>query len=187
MQRVAEAPPTRIQLLAGPRQVGKTTLLLELAGEAGTAGLYAACDGPEAALPGFWEGVWTRAEATARTRGRVIVLLDEVHVLGDWATRLKGEWDRLHRRQVPIHVVATGSSALRLARGSRESLAGRFERLTLTHWSPASLAAAFGLSAGDAVATWARRGAYPGAYPLRDDPERWAAYVRDAIIEPAIG
>ena len=187
MQRVAEAPPTRIQLLAGPRQVGKTTLLLELAREAGTAGLYAACDGPEAALPGFWEGVWTRAEATARTHGRVIVLLDEVHVLGDWAAQLKGQWDRLRRHQVPVHVVATGSSALRLARGSRESLAGRFERLTLTHWSPSSLAAAFGLSAHDAVSTWVRRGAYPGAYPLQDDPARWAAYVRDAIIEPAIG
>ena len=186
-RRLAEAPPTRVQLLAGPRQVGKTTLLLELAREAGATALYAACDGPEAALPGFWEGVWTRAEATARSLGRVVVLLDEVHVLGDWATRLKGEWDRVRRRQVAVHVVATGSSALRLARGSRESLAGRFERLTLTHWSPASLAAAFGLSARDAVAAWVRLGGYPGAYPLRDDPGRWAAYVRDAIIEPAIG
>lgn len=73
LQRLAEAPPTRIQLLAGPRQVGKTTLLLDLSREAGAAGLYAACDGPEAALPGFWEGVWTRAEATARTHGRVIL------------------------------------------------------------------------------------------------------------------
>jgi uncharacterized protein len=186
-QRVAEAPPTRIQLLAGPRQVGKTTLLLELARDAGPAGLYVACDGPEAALPGFWDGVWTRAEATARAQGRVIVLLDEVHVLGDWAARLKGQWDRLRRREVPAHVVATGSSALRLARGSRESLAGRFERLILTHWSPSSLAAAFGLSADDAVGAWVRRGSYPGAYPLQDDPGRWAAYVRDAIIEPAIG
>jgi len=187
LQRLAEAPPTRIQLLAGPRQVGKTTLLLDLAREAGAGGLYVACDGPEAAMPGFWDGVWTRAEATARAHGRVIVLLDEVHVLGDWAARLKGEWDRLRRRQVPVHVVATGSSALRLGRGSRESLAGRFERLTLTHWSPGSLAAAFGLSAGDAVSAWVRRGAYPGAYPLRDDPGRWTSYVRDAIIEPAIG
>ena len=150
-------------------------------------GLYAACDGPEAALPGFWEGIWTRAEATAHAHGRVILLLDEVHVLGDWAARLKGEWDRLRRRQVPIHVVATGSSALRLGSGSRESLAGRFEKLTLTHWSPASLAAAFGLPAGEAVGAWVTRGAYPGTYGLRDDPKRWATYVRDAIIEPAIG
>jgi len=186
-QRLTEAPPTRIQLLAGPRQVGKTTLLLDLASEAGVEGLYAACDGPEAASPGFWDGVWTRAEATARAHGRVVVLLDEVHVLGNWAARLKGEWDRLRRGRVPVHVVATGSSALRLGRGSRESLAGRFERLTLTHWSPASLAEAFDLSAGDAVQAWVRHGAYPGAYPLLGDLGRWASYVRDAIIEPAIG
>lgn len=32
-----------------------------------------------------------------------------------------------------------------------------------------------------------RLGAYPGTLPLRGDPRRWAAYVRDAIVEPAIG
>ena len=186
-QRLAEPPPTRIQLLAGPRQVGKTTLLLELAGQLAPASLYAACDGPESAVPGFWESIWTRAEASARAHRRAVVLLDEVHVLGDWATRLKGEWDRLRRRQMPIHVVATGSSSLRLGKGSRESLAGRFERLMLTHWSPSALADAFGLSAGEAVNTWVRRGAYPGAYALQSEAGRWSAYVRDAIVEPAIG
>ena len=85
LQRLAEVPPTQIQLLAGPRQVGKTTLLLDLAKEAGVQSLYSACDGPEAALPGFWDGVWTRAEAITRAHGRAIVLLDEVHV---WATGL---------------------------------------------------------------------------------------------------
>ncbi|MCC6215330.1 MAG: AAA family ATPase [Polyangiaceae bacterium] len=59
-------------------------------------------------------------------------MLDDAHLLHDWAARLKGEWDRLRRKRLPVHVVATGSSALHLAHGSRESLAGRFERLTLT-------------------------------------------------------
>ena len=30
-------------------------------------------------------------------------------------------------------------------------------------------------------------GSYPGAMELKNDPARWRAYVRDAIIEPAIG
>lgn len=34
-ERLAEPAPGRIQLLAGPRQVGKTTLLLEVARELG--------------------------------------------------------------------------------------------------------------------------------------------------------
>ncbi len=32
-----------------------------------------------------------------------------------------------------------------------------------------------------------RIGSYPGAFALRDDLARWSAYVRDAIVEPAIG
>jgi predicted AAA+ superfamily ATPase len=186
-QRLAEPAPGRIQILAGPRQVGKTTLLLELAERFGRAALYAAADGPEATLPGFWERLWARAAEVAAAEGRAIVLLDEAHLLDDWAARLKGEWDRLRRRRVPVHVVATGSSALRLADGSRESLAGRFERITLGHWPAASLARAFGLSDAEAAEAVVRTGAYPGAFPLRNDPRRWAAYVRDAIVEPAIG
>jgi predicted AAA+ superfamily ATPase len=133
-QRVAEPAPARIQLLSGPRQVGKTTLLLELAEGLGPLAVYAACDGPEAAVPGFWERLWARVDEGGGTRGRIVLLLDEVHLLPDWAARLKGEWDRLRRRRVPVNVIATGSSALRLATGSRESLAGRFERITLGHW-----------------------------------------------------
>jgi len=184
--RLAEPAPGRIQLLAGPRQVGKTTLLLELSRELGASGVYAACDSPETALPGFWQRLWTDVERRAQA-GRVVVLLDEIHLLADWATRLKGEWDRLRRRDRPIHVVATGSSALRLGRGSRESLAGRFERLTLAHWSAAAIAEVFHLSREAAVDIVLRQGSYPGAMAYRDDPLRWAAYVRDAIVEPAIG
>jgi len=131
--RLAEPPPGRVQLLTGPRQVGKTSLLLELAERHGNAAIYAAMDGPEAVVPGFWERLWLRADETATQEGRAILLLDEAHLLPGWATRLKGEWDRLRRRKRPVHVVATGSSALRLAAGSRESLAGRFERITLAH------------------------------------------------------
>lgn len=179
-RRVAEPAPGRIQLLTGPRQVGKTTLLLELADTIGPSAFYAACDSPEAALPGFWERLWSQ-----RTSG--VLLLDEIQHVGGWAARLKAEWDRIRRRKVPVHVVATGSSALRLGSGSRESLAGRFERLTLTHWPASALADQFLMKPDDAASTYVRLGSYPGAMQDRGDPRRWAAYVRDAIVEPAIG
>jgi hypothetical protein len=86
-----------------------------------------------------------------------------------------------------MHVVATGSSALRVAAGSRESLAGRFERITLSHWSASALASVFHLQAPDAASHTVRFGSYPGAVGLEKDPARWRAYLRDAIIEPAIG
>jgi uncharacterized protein len=186
-RRLEEPAPGKIQLLAGPRQVGKTTILLELADAYPGVAVYAAADSPEATVPGFWERLWTRAEEAAQREGRAIVLLDEAHLLSDWAGRLKGEWDRLQRRKVPVHVVATGSSALRLATGSRESLAGRFERVTITHWSATSLVEEFGLSAAQAVDQVVAMGAYPGAQSLRADSLRWSSYVRDAILEPAIG
>lgn len=186
-QRLAEPPPARIQLLTGPRQVGKTTLLLELARELGETAVYAAGDAPEAALSGAWEALWRRAEETAGTWGRAALLLDEVQYLPNWAARLKPEWDRVRRRGTALHVVATGSSALKLGRGSRERLAGRFERLILTHWTARDLGGAFGLDRDEAIRTLVTQGSYPGAVPLRPDRARWRAYVRDAIVEPAVG
>ena len=186
-RRLDERAPGRIQLLSGPRQVGKTTLLLEIAERYGSAALYAAADGPGAGLPGFWERLWARAEQAASAHGRAVVLLDEAHLLHDWAGHLKGEWDRVRRRKIPIHVVATGSSALHLAAGSRESLAGRFERITLTHWSASSLVQVFGAKPAEAADLIVAMGGYPGAFELRHDLARWSAYVRDAILEPAIG
>ena len=81
----------------------------------------------------------------------------------------------------------TGSSALRVATGSRESLAGRFERLTLSHWPAAALAEVFHLSPREAAQGLVRYGSYPGPVELQKDFARWRAYVRDAIIEPALG
>ncbi len=186
-ERLAERPPGRIQLLTGPRQVGKTTLLLELAARLGAKALYVAADGPEASLPGFWERLWSRADETAAGRGQAVVLLDEAHLLYDWAVRLKAVADRVRRHRTPIHIVATGSSALRLAAGSRESLAGRFERLTLSHWSAASIAGEFRMKPDTAADFVVRHGSYPGATIFRGDVPRLTAYVRDSILEPAIG
>lgn len=48
-------------------------------------------------------------------------------------------------------------------------------------------AEAFGISLEDAAEAAVTLGTYPGAFAFRNDPARWRAYVRDAIIEPAIG
>jgi len=185
-QRLDEPAPGRIQLVTGPRQVGKTTLLLELAAEYGDRALYAAADAPEAAVPAYWERFWTRTEDKARA-GKTIVFLDEIHLLPDWAASLKGYWDRFRRRRLPIHLVATGSSALRVTQGSRESLAGRFERLVFAHWTAGALARIFKISIEQAARQAVLFGTYPGAWTLKDDQARWRAYIRDAIIDPAIG
>lgn len=185
-RRLNESAPARVQLVTGPRQVGKTTLLLELAQEWGKQALYLAADAPEAALPGWWERQWRKAMDLAR-RGTALLLLDEIHFLPHWSRQLKVETDLIQRERVPLHIVVTGSAALRLGVGTRESMAGRFERLVLIHWSARDLAQAFHLAQGEAVEVVAAQGGFPGAMGFRDTPERWAAYIRDSIIDPAIG
>jgi predicted AAA+ superfamily ATPase len=138
-------------------------------------------------LPGFWERVVGRAEDAVVSHGRAILLLDEAHLLHGWASHLKGVWDRFRRKKTPVHIVASGSSALHLAAGSRESLAGRFERLTLSHWSAQAVARTFSVNGEEAADLVVRMGSYPGAFPMREDVPRWSAYVRDAILDPAIG
>jgi predicted AAA+ superfamily ATPase len=186
VDRLGEPAPGRIQLITGPRQVGKTTLLLDIAKQYGESALYAAADAPEAAVPGYWERFWADAETNAQ-HGTVITLLDEIHLLANWPAWLKGHWDRFRRRLLPIHIVATGSSAMRVTHGSRESLAGRFERIEFAHWTAGAFARAFGLDLADGARQAVIHGTYPGAWPLVADQARWRAYVRDAIIEPAIG
>ena len=186
LQRLQEPAPGRIQILTGPRQVGKTTLVLDLAAQLGEATSYVAGDDPQANLPGFWERAWSEAEAACR-HGTGVLFIDEIQHASDWSARLKGQYDRLRRRNIPLHVVVTGSSALRLGSGARESLAGRFERLTLSHWSASTLQHSFQLAPERAAFLSVQLGSYPGAFPLVEDRGRWSAYIRDAIIEPAIG
>ena len=185
-ERLREPPPGRIQLLTGPRQVGKTSLVLELADQIGEGAYYVAADDPQAGLPGFWDRVWAESEKRASKSGGVL-FIDEIQHVAGWATRIKGQYDRIKRNKIPLHIVATGSSALRLGSGSRESLAGRFERLTLSHWPAGALKERFGFSASSAALFAVQFGSYPGSLGLREDLPRWRAYIRDAIIEPAIG
>ena len=184
-RRLREPPPGRVQVLTGPRQVGKTTLLLELARRLPNA-VYHAVDTPEAAMPGWWEAIWRDVQSRQK-RGPAVVLLDEIQYLGKWDRLVKAKADQIQREKWPVNMALSGSSALLVGRGLKETMAGRFEKLRLLHWSASDLQAAFGLTDDEAVAHLVRRGSYPGAFPLREDAARWRAYLRDSIIEPAIG
>ena len=186
-ERLKEKSPTLIQLIVGPRQVGKTTLILEIASEWAGRSLYASADTPEAALPNWREGIWRRIEALARNGAPAVLLLDEVQYLPDWSLWLKAKYDEIQRLGLPIRIVASGSSSLQIGAGARESMAGRFEKLTLSHWGAGDLAKIAGLAPQEAAHRLVTHGGYPGAVVFWNDPARWQAYVRDSIIEPAIG
>lgn len=185
-RRLAEPAPARLQLLVGPRQVGKTTLLLDLAKDRQDRALYVAADAPASQLPGWRERVWAQACERAR-HAPTVLFLDEIQTQPGWSAWLKACMDEVHRERLPLHVVATGSSALKLGGGSRESMAGRFERITVAQWSAADLVAFLGVPAAEAAQRMVSHGGYPGAVAYWNEPERWRAYLRDAIVEPAVG
>ena len=179
-KRLAE-PRRFIQVVAGPRQVGKTTLVQQVAEAAGRPVQFASADEPTLRGPQWVAQQWEAARLMAGHRGALLVL-DEVQKAAGWSESVKRLWDEDTRAKLPIKVVLLGSAPLLIERGLSESLAGRFEILRLPHWSAAEMRAAFAWP----VERFIFYGGYPGAALLVADVDRWARYVRDALIETTI-
>ena len=177
-------PRRFIQVLSGARQVGKTTVARQVMERWGRPARYASADEPTLRDARWIQAHWEAARLLARDSGGadVLLVLDEVQKVTGWSDVVKSLWDADTHAGLPLKAVLLGSSPLLAQRGLGESLAGRFELLRLPHWSLAEMRAAFGWS----LDRYLFHGAYPGAEALADQPERWARYVRDALVEPTI-
>ena len=173
-----------IQIVAGSRQVGKTTLVEHAAQQSGLPARYASADEPTLRDVQWIEQQWGAARSLAVEAGErgALLVLDEVQKVTGWSEAVKYLWDADTRTGLPLKVVVLGSAPLLVQRGLGESLAGRFEMIRLPHWSFTEMRAAFGWS----LEQYLFYGAYPGAAPLIRQPDRWARYVRDSLIEPII-
>ncbi len=178
--RLAE-PRRFIQVVAGPRQVGKTTLVQQVVAAAGLPVVFASADEPTLRGPAWIAQQWEAARLGLGPRGGLLVL-DEVQKASGWAESVKRLWDEDTRARRPLKVVLLGSAPLLIGRGLSESLAGRFEVLHLPHWSAAEMRDAFGWP----VERFLFYGGYPGAAALVEDHGRWVRYIRDALIETTI-
>ena len=134
-RRLAE-PRRFIQVVAGPRQVGKTTLVQQVAEAAGRPVQFASADEPTLRGPQWVAQQWEAARLMGG-RGGALLVLDEVQKAAGWSESVKRLWDEDTRAKRPIKVVLLGSAPLLIQRGLSESLAGRFEILHLPHWSAA--------------------------------------------------
>lgn len=173
--------PHLLQLITGPRQVGKTTAARALERRWPGPVRFAAADQAVPPGPEWIETHWQLArEQTGRTPA--LLVLDEVQKVRGWSETVKALWDQDRRAGRSLQVLLLGSSALLLARGVSESLAGRFFLHRCPHWSFAECRAAFGWS----LAEWLYFGGYPGAAALREDEPAWRAYVADALIETVL-
>ncbi|MBX2894493.1 MAG: ATP-binding protein [Cyclobacteriaceae bacterium] len=182
-QRLKE-PRSFIQVLMGPRQVGKSTLTGQVLAKLNTPYLFVSADAVANAGEVWLEQQWQTARLQLKASGakEFILAVDEIQKLNNWSEVVKKLWDEDTRTKQAIKVILLGSSRLLLQQGLTESLAGRFETTYLGHWSLAEMQTAFGVTAEEYV--WF--GGYPGAAGLITDEDRWKKYVNDALIETSI-
>lgn len=168
-----------IQVLLGPRQVGKTTI---------AEALFNSWDGPKIMVsadnPSPPTSEWVRFHwEQARLKGEgTLLIIDEVQKIPGWSEQIKSLVDE-DRRGVKIKALLLGSSALYLQKGLKESLAGRFELIEVPHWTLGDFEKTFGWDFDKYI----RFGAYPGAASFAEDEERWRNYILHSIVEPVIG
>lgn len=182
-QRLRE-PRRFLQVVAGPRQVGKTTLVAQALAHVGAPRVYESADGPLLEDLSWIEGQWMRARRLAADAGRAgaILALDEVQKVRGWSETVKRLWDEDSRANLDLRVILLGSSALLVQQGLVESLAGRFEVSRAGHWTYPEMDEAFGWD-------WDRYvyfGGYPGAAPLIESEARWTRYILDSLIETTV-
>ena len=177
-------PRRFIQVVAGARQVGKTTLVGQAAERSGLPYHTASADEPAMRGVGWLATQWETARLLTDGNGTsdALLVLDEIQKIPDWSETVKRLWDEDTRRGRPLRVVLLGSAPLLVQRGLTESLAGRFEVLRLPHWSFAEMHAAFGWT----LDQYLFYGAYPGAAPLVGQHDRWSSYIRDSLVETTI-
>ncbi len=184
-----QEPRRFLQVVAGPRQVGKTTLVRQAlaALAASPAEKPLAQHSVSADNPGLqgasWLAVqWEVARTLAAQAGACVLVLDEVQKLPGWTEEVKRLWDEDTASGRDVRAVVLGSAPLLIAQGLTESMAGRFEITRLGHWRYTEMRDAFGFTLNQYIFY----GGYPGAASLVGNDARWAAYVHDALIETTI-
>ncbi|MGH9348242.1 MAG: ATP-binding protein, partial [Vicinamibacterales bacterium] len=173
-----------MQVVTGARQVGKTTLVTQVVEKARLPYVFASADEPTLRGSDWVDAQWEAARLLLRDTGQggALIVLDEVQKVPHWSEAVKRLWDADNSARRPLKVVLLGSAPLLVQRGLTESLAGRFEIVHLPHWTWAEMHEAFDWN----VEQYLFYGGYPGAAPLIGEPDRWARYIRDSLIETTI-
>ncbi len=177
-------PRRFMQVLAGPRQVGKSTLVGQVLQDETIPYSVEVADAVDPKDSDWIRRVWEGARTTMTLRGEAerLLVIDEIQKIDNWSEVVKREWDEDTRKHVNLKVVLLGSSRLLLKRGLTESLAGRFELIRLGHWSYQEMHDAFVVTLDEYIYF----GGYPGAAHMIGDEKRWRKYIKDSLVAPAI-
>jgi predicted AAA+ superfamily ATPase len=179
-----EEPRKFIQVILGPRQVGKTTMVNQLLSQLSIPYINESADAIAAINSAWLMQAWETARLKMKVSGasEYLLVIDEIQKIDNWSEVVKQQWDKDTREKVNIKVILLGSSRLLIQKGLTESLAGRFETFYLGHWSFDEMETAFGWS----IEQYIYFGGYPGSATLINDEERWKNYIKDSLIETSI-
>ena len=177
-------PRDKMQVIVGPRQVGKSTLIGQVLEECPLPFDSYSADDVIGASADWLTQIWEaqRLKMSARGEKKRLLVIDEIQKIKNWSETVKAEWDRDTREKRALTVVLLGSSRMLIEKGLTESLAGRFELIRLSHWTYPEMKDCFGWS----LQQYVYFGGYPGAAAYIRDEQRWRSYVKDSLIEPSI-
>lgn len=184
IKRRLEEPRKFIQVVMGPRQVGKSTIVKQVLAEIDIPYQLYSADAVPASNRSWIADCWAAARRVMASNGATefVIVIDEIQKISNWSEAVKKEWDDDTFKERKIKVLLLGSSRVMLERGLSESLAGRFEEIRMSHWSYAEMRDCFGFS----LEQYIYFGGFPGSATLIDDADRWEQYVQSSIIDTSI-
>ena len=173
-----------IQVLMGPRQVGKTTVVKQVVKDINIPYSLFSADNTPTNDSTWISTVWSTARSIMKGRGYkdYILVIDEIQKIANWSEAVKKEWDYDTWNDIELKVILLGSSRVMLEKGLSESLAGRYEEIRMSHWRYNEMKDAFGMSLNEYI----YYGGYPGAAGLIKDPDRWTVYISSSIVDATI-
>lgn len=179
-----EEPRRFIQVVMGPRQVGKSTLVKQVLKDVDAPYQIFTADNVPASNTSWISNCWAAVRSLLRTSEAesIILVIDEIQKIANWSEVVKKEWDDDTFHDCNIKVLLLGSSRVLLEKGLSDSLAGRFEEIRMTHWSYSEMKECFGFT----LEQYLYYGSYPGAAPLIGDEDRFQQYIQSSIIDATI-
>ncbi len=181
--RMGETKNPFMQVLVGPRQTGKSTMLKQALAHIELPYRFASADDTIFKNPEWLQNEWQQARGQALSANtQVVLVVDEIQKIPHWPDVVKGLYDADRRNDVPVKPILSGSSSLLPHKGLDDSLMGRFELIRSPHWSFAECQEAFGYSLDDFLFY----GGYPASSVFVGDEARWRRYMINSVVEPTI-
>lgn len=179
-----EEPRRFIQVVMGPRQIGKSTVVKQVLKDMNTPYQFFSADNVPASNQAWLSNIWESTRVLLKSGGHdsIILVIDEIQKIQNWSEVVKKEWDADSFHDRNIKVLLLGSSRVLLEKGLSESLAGRFEEIRMSHWSFGEMQECFGFS----LEQFVYYGGYPGSASLIGDEDRFQQYIQSSIIDATI-